>query len=210
MTQTTAGAESGTEFGNIPIVLKTLLYSGEHNVFSGGLAITLPTARDVRIDNLVVQNGSVHLQPYLMWLWRPQSRLSFMAFAGVDFDAGTNDVLIDNEFAGRYQEQSLLFFDGKLGYWLFRNPCRCWLTAIVPTVELHYTSTMQDAPTVSDGYTGVTPTTIRQDVFDLTAGVQFQMGPCSDLTVGCSVPLRTNSGDKLFDSELVVQFNRRF
>ncbi len=208
-TPTSAGAVTGTEFGNIPIVLKALLYNGEHNVFSGGMAVTLPTARDVNIgqNSLVIQNGSVHLQPYLMWLWRPQSRLFFMAFAGVDFDAGKNDVFVDDEFAGRYQEQSLLFFDGKIGYWLLRDPSRRWVTAVVPTVEVHYTTTMQNAPTVG---AEVTPTTFRQDILDLTAGVQFQLGPCSYLTLGCAVPLRTNPGDKLFDTEYVVQFDRRF
>jgi hypothetical protein len=214
-TPTAAGAVAGTEFGNIPIVLKALLYNGERNVFSGGMAITLPTARDVNIDSsaLVVQNGSIHLQPYLMWLWRPESRLFFMAFAGVDFDAGKNDVFVDDGFVGRYQEQSLLFFDGKIGYWLLRDPSRRWVTAIVPTVELHYTTTMQHAPTVDDGSgtgVGILPTNLRQDVLDLTAGVHLQLGERSDLTLGCMVPLRTNPGDKLFDTEFVVQFSRWF
>jgi hypothetical protein len=210
----TVSAVTGTEFGNIPIVFKTLLHNGERNVITGGVAVTLPTARDVNINSgeLVIQNGSCHLQPYLMWLFRPRERLFFMAFAGVDFDAGVNDVFTDSDgFVGRYHDQALLFFDGKIGYWLYKNPCRRWLTGIIPTIELHYTSTMQDAPTVVDGAgTGVTPLTLRQDVLNLTGGIHFELGQRSDLVVGGSLPLRTSAGDKLFDSEFVVQFNRRF
>jgi hypothetical protein len=52
--------------------------------------------------------------------------------------------------------------------------------------------------------------TRRQDVLDLTLGVQFQLGSCSDLTIAGVAPLRTKFGDKLFDGEFLVQFNRRF
>ena len=207
------GAVTGTNFGNIPLVVKTLLHNGERHVFSGGVAVVLPSARGVNINDgaLVIQNGSVHLQPFLMWLWRPRERWFVQGFWACDFDAGNSNVIADGEFLGKFQEQSLLMLDGKLGYWLYQNPDARWLTGIVPTVELHYTSTMRDAPTIvnSDG-TGITPLTLRQDVLNLTAGVQLQLGQYCDLTVAGAAPLRTDPGDQLFDSEFIVQFTRRF
>jgi hypothetical protein len=201
----------GTEFGNIPIVFKTLIHRGENSFLSAGLAGVIASARDVNLGDgsLIIRNESFHLQPFVGWLWQPRERLFFEAFAACDFDAGGSPVIANGPRIGTYQQQSLLFLDGKIGYWAYQNPCARWVTGIAPTVELHYTSTMQDAPVVSRNGFGITPIAARQDILDLTGGLQFQLGPCTDLTLAGCAPLRTGN-NKLFDAEFMVQLNRRF
>ena len=82
-----------------------------------------------------------------------------------------------------------------------------YLTGIAPVLELHYTTTLQDYRGVADV---LAPVYAGTDSLDLTAGVHFQMGPCSMLTVGGVVPLQTSPRDKEFDTEALVQFDRRF
>src|SRR5688572_18265144 len=43
------------------------------------------------------------------------------------------------------EEQTLLHVDLGVGYWLLRNPEASWITGFAPTVELHYTTTLEDA-----------------------------------------------------------------
>ena len=49
----------------------------------------------------------------------------------------------------------------------------------------------------------------RRDVLNLTAGVNLQLGPLSSLTIAGVAPLKTGV-NREFDSEFVVQFDRRF
>ena len=48
------------------------------------------------------------------------------------------------------------------------------------------------------------------DIFNLTTGMQFMLGSQSDLTVAAGLPLKTSGGDRQYDAEILVQFNRRF
>jgi hypothetical protein len=50
----------------------------------------------------------------------------------------------------------------------------------------------------------------RVDFLNLTSGLHFQIGPLSNLRVGCAVPLHTSGENRQFDSEIQVQFNRFF
>ena len=108
-------------------------------------------------------------------------------------------------FAGRYFDQDLLYLDVSVGRWIYRGSCANFISGIAPVVELHYTTTLQDTQSVA----GVTNPFNRVDVLDMTAGVHVQIGALSNLTVAESVPLR-QGGDRTFDNEFIVQFDRRF
>ena len=206
---TAASAVTGTEFGNIPIVFKTLIFQGEQNTFSAGLATVLPTARNVTVTDpeIKIKNQTIHLQPFIGWLWQPSDRLFFQAFAAVDFGTRGDNVFSGGTFAGTLNDQPLLFLDSKVGYWLYQDPEARWVKGIAPTVELHYTSTLQNANSVG---TLITPAFLNQNILDMTAGLQFRLGKSSDLTVAGAVPLTTSPGDKLFDAEVIAQYNWRF
>lgn len=84
-------------------------------------------------------------------------------------------------------------------------------------VELHYSTTVQKEDfVVGDmGFIGDPGDQFggtrfgRRDILNLTAGLHFQLGQCSTLTVAGVAPLRTDT-DREFDAEFALQFNRRF
>jgi hypothetical protein len=93
---------------------------------------------------------------------------------------------------------------------------------VAPIIELHYSTTMQNEDQVNGplGTVGLPPqfdspglpgSTAhgRRNVLDLTAGLQFELGACSSLTVAGVAPLKTGL-NRDYDAEFVVQFNRRF
>ncbi len=234
-----AGASlSDTEFGDIAVAVKRLLIQREHVKVAAGVGVVFPTGKDWKIvDSLgtevLVENEAVHVQPFLGALFEPNDRLFFLAFSQVDFDLHGNtvhqrvggingDQLIP---IGVYQEQSLLFVDLAVGYWLHKNPNANWITGVAPVVEIHYSTTAQDTDIVAGplgtiasedlGFDQGGPPpgsdvgTGRRDVLNLTGGLHFQFGTNSTLTVAGVAPLR-NGNDREFDAEFLVQLNRRF
>ncbi len=214
---------TGTEFGNLPLVFKGILHQWDTLLISAGVGISLPTARDAQLfyqgqEQLLIRNQAVHVSPILGAWWTPNDRWFVQGFAQVNFDTNGNDVYMNNgegmDYTGTFQDQSLLFVDLAIGRWLYRNPSARGLTAVVPTVELHYTSTLQNADVVrgfgpNDTFTTVSSTYNRADVLDLTAGLHFLFGERSALTVAAVAPLRTGD-NRMFDAECLVQFNRWF
>jgi len=204
------------EFGNVPVAFKAVLGRSEHQILSAGVAVMFPTGNDGRLrdafgdDFFRVNNRAVYVQPFVGWLWTPNRRLFLEVFAQADFDANGNPVLSAGpnsrlQTIGRFEDQSLLLLDAKAGFWLYRDPDARLLTGIIPTVELHYTSTMQNTDTVGP----MTNPFNRTDWLNLTAGFHFLLGSRSTLTVASSAPLRTGDAGP-FDSEIAVQFERRF
>ncbi len=221
---------SDTEFGDLSMAVKRFLIRREHFKVSAGLGIVFPTGQDWTVADssgtidIKVRNEAVHVQPFLGAAWEPNDRLFCLAFTQADFDTHGNTVLMrgvstapDLSPVGIFQEQSLLFLDLNIGYWIYRNDKATWLTGIAPAVELHYATTMQDEDLVSgpvgsigagnpqDGPVGAG----RRDVLDLTGGLYFQLGRCSMLTVAAVAPLKTGV-NREYDSEFIVQFNRKF
>lgn len=217
----------GTDFGNIPLVFKTLLWQSDHVVLAGGLAVTLPTAKDASlidasgVEQVHLNNDAVHLGPMVGMVWQPNDRWFVQGFVQCDFDARGNDAFMQTDAGptkiGTLRDQSLLFADLAIGRWIYRNPSARWITGVAPTVELHYTTTMQNADIVSGTTTvGTTDNHAvlgcldnRSDVLDLTAGVHFLLGSKSTLTVAGVAPLR-DEDNRSFDAEFLVQFNRYF
>lgn len=223
---------TATEFGNISLALKAILRQRRTTTLSAGLGIVLPTAGDAQainypgldpqfqpfLFNMMFDNEAIHLQPFIGWLWEPNERWFMLAFAQCDFDLSGNDMRQRDTTTGNpitgfsdatLNDQNLLFLDLKLGYWLFRNRCSCWVTGMAPVVELHYTSTMQDTDSV------MTPAGLlenpfnRMDVINITGGLHFELGPCSTFTVAGVAPLRGGE-ENIFDAEFSAQFERRF
>ncbi len=206
---------SGTAFGNIPVVYKQILWSDEDTFLSGGLAVVAPTAPQAVIHTpdlltYVVRNESVHLGPFLGVLFKPAPRAFIEGFLQVDFV--TNGDAVFQNVGGTltkldvYQAQTLMSVDLKAGYWLYRGPETGFLLGIAPSVELHYTTTLENADTAGP----VTNPFNRTDQFDLTAGLHIEMERGTDLAVGVSAPLKTAGGDRSYDAEVIVQLNQRY
>ncbi len=181
----------------------------------------LPTGSDSKVvsaatnvELLRIDNDAVHVLPFIAGLWTPNSRLFMQWFLQWDIDASGNDVHArDSSGAmleiGRLDDQTLTFADITVGGWLRRCPGQA-LWGIVPVAELHYSTTSEDADTVSSGTFGSGRATNRYDVLNLTLGSHFMFRE-STLTVGMATPLRrSNFGDRQFDYEVVAQLERRF
>jgi len=226
------GSLAGTEFGNFSLAFKQIFFCREHFRASMGLGLVFPTGRDWKIQAtdpqsdslepvtfLQFENDAVHLQPFLGALWQPNDRLFFQAFTQWDLDPAGSKVYMRDQGAlqrvGVFQEQNLWYLDFNVGYWLYRNPCARWIKGMAPVVELHYATTMQDEDFVigPQGFVGApnSQRTVfgRRDLLNLTAGLHFQLGDCSTLTVAGVAPLR-NDTDREQDAEVTIQFNRRF
>lgn len=222
-TQSTVGGSLfGTEFGDMAVVLKRALVRRENFVLAAGLGMVFPTGSDWKVVDaggtaVEVWNEAVHLEPFLGAAWSPSDRLFFLCFAQLDFDTHGDTVLVRHlgvlDKVGVFNEQNLLFLDFSMGYRLYQNPNARWLTGINPMVEIHYTSTLQNMDSVTDLATGtfIGPPSGsgRRDILNLTAGLHFQMGSLSTLTVAAVVPLKTGV-NREFDSEVLAQYNRRF
>jgi hypothetical protein len=225
----TVGVDGGN-IGNLALVFKILLYSDEELAIGAGLGIDTPTGKDVigRIGqaHLRFNNQALHLLPYIGFLFAPgdptwgwNDGLFLTGFAQIDIATDGNAVNLTPPSGGaplplgKFTEQNLGFLDLGLGYWLYRNPYAERLTGLAVVSELHYTTTLQDSDVLALNINGADLTVAsrgnRFDVLNGTIGVQMLMFEISSLRVAGVFPLR-GEDQRLFDSEIQVQFNRRF
>jgi hypothetical protein len=228
--QTDSFGVSGKSVGNLTVVLKSLLYMDDSTAIGAGVAIETPTGTDLNSRlanvNLRFQNEAVHFLPYLGFVWSPGdpqwgwgNGLFLSGYAQIDINASSNavDVIGPNNLpvsrAGRLTDQNLAFFDIAAGYWLFRDSAAPRVTGIAAITELHYTTTLQDADRIEGFFNGtqviINETSGRFDVLNGTLGLQFLLFETSSLRVAGVFPIG-DEDRRLFDSEVQVQFNRRF
>ena len=225
----TVGVDGGN-IGNLALVFKSLLYSDGEAAVGAGLGIDTPTGSDTigRIGqtNLRFNNQSLHLLPYIgflvapgdpTWGWNDGVFLSGFAQIDIATDGNSVNVLPPGGGGalslGKFNEQNLAFLDLGLGYWLYRNPYAERLTGLAVVSELHYTTSLQDTDVLALNLPGGNVTVAsrgnRFDVLNGTIGMQMLLFELSSLRVAGVFPLRSED-QRFFDSEVQVQFNRRF
>lgn len=218
------GKDEDLEFGDLELVLKVLLWKGDYFAAAGGLGFNAPTAAPVRVfENasatpiFTIDNDSFHLLPYFGVLYTPSENLFVQTFVEFDIDTNGNEVKrpIANGDVGTLRDQNLLQVDVQTGVWLWREPSARYITGLAPTVEFHYTTTINNAkfvtvPTLNGPYV-LGNTANRIDIHNLTLGVELLLGSKSTLNIAAVVPLdKPTSDNRQFDSEYFVQFNRFF
>lgn len=139
--------------------------------------------------------------------------------AGLMF--GPNGSEGDFRQTANLEEQTLLQLDIGGGYWLYRNRCAQYITGIASLLELHYTTSLDDADIVTfqsapallnsglnsvEGPTQIGNLSNRIDILNLTVGGVLELSNTATLAVGYVTPLR-DEFDRTFDGELNVQFN---
>jgi hypothetical protein len=286
--QDTLGQED-TEFGNLTLILKGLLYETPHLALSAGASLGIPTAEDTRVRvidylgdvflftadtqrerDFHITNATWSLSPFVAFLATPTPRLFGQGFLQVEFPLNDSTVTFSEFFphqippnlqaSGSRQkranvtpipiaqlvtesltgvnltppfvvrsgidEQTLMHVDLNCGYWLVRNPNARWITGFAPTLELHYTTTLENADIVTlpkDGTFVSRPGIFaanppapqvgnlnnRVDILDLTAGGTVLLGDRVTFATGVAAPLR-GRGDRTFDWELLLQLNYYF
>ncbi|MDZ4851879.1 MAG: hypothetical protein SGI77_21530 [Pirellulaceae bacterium] len=207
-----------TRFGNLTLYLKALLYQSERLAITGGTGLALPTASDIRVNYangaslLNIQNESTHIQPFLGMLYTPNSRFYAQGFLQYDVTASGNSVAINStgsglQRAGVLTDPNHLFIDAGAGYWLYRSNACSGLTGIIPTVEVHQTSSTQDGDIVSAGPFQVGNFSGSTSITSLVAGTTFEFGRRSQLTAGYATPIG-GGADQQYDGAFQFFYNR--
>jgi hypothetical protein len=207
--------------GTLAVIVKRLIYRSDCTAACLGLGIDVPTGSAVSGTlgplDFTVQNDATHLLPFLGVLRTPSDRCFYQAFLQVDVPANGDRVdfsfptLSSLNTSGVYNEQALLYADFQAGYWLYRNPCACWLTGLAGVIELHYTTTLQDTDTVSHPvfFSQVTDQANHVDMLNMTLGLNGELARHTQVRVAGVIPLRKED-NRAFDSEVQVQVERRF
>jgi hypothetical protein len=216
-------ASAAGQIGNLSVVLKRLLYKSDTTVAAVGLCVDTPTGSDATGTGqgveYTIHNQATFLMPYLGILRTPTDRLFYQCFLQVDVPTNGDRIdYVDTVGAGSgsfgtLNDQTLMYADLAVGYWLSRNPNADWVTGLASALELHYTTTVQDADIVngsaSGRYFSFGNFSNRVDVLDLTVGLHAELTGNTLCRVAGVVPLRADD-DRLFNAEVQVQLERRF
>ncbi|MFK7736340.1 MAG: hypothetical protein AB8B50_09940 [Pirellulaceae bacterium] len=231
------------EVGNLSTTIKAYLLQAGRTSISGGLQVSIPTGSGVELDAeeafngtdaIDIDNNAVHLMPFIGAYRTIGDSWWLQAFAQVDTPANGNEVRTNGLFTGYINEQTLLYSDISLGKWLYRNPCNsrrcggCGISGIASIIELHYTSSLNDADALAvssdtqSAFIGGGPFPgyeNRFDVLNLTLGLQTEISEVWRINTAFATPLRegrfddefgSRQEDQFFDGELSIQINRFF
>ena len=200
-----------TELGNLAITGKALLYQNCRLAISGGLQIELPTREDLTTTDTgeVAANEAWYFTPFAALLVTPNDRLFSQNFISYRMASAANAYADNGAITDHLREANMLMIDTSVGYWVYRDPCARGLTGLAPTLELHYTTTTEDADSLSAPIN-------RVDYLNLTAGCTAEINRNATLATGLVLPLRENTcagygqTDRNFDWELAIQLNVRY
>ncbi len=213
-----------------------------------------PVAIDQRTRTFDIENETWGVSPFLAMTSVPTDRVYFNAFwqvdvpvnssswrytesdldlQGVDGIAGTADDNFEQVFpedrvrTGEIDDQVLMHFDIGGGYWHYRDPCAKYITGLASLLELHYTTTLNDADVITVDSTPIRDSALdrqgnvqsferaprignignRVDILDLSVGAHTLIGSNMLLTTGYNMPLRDDEFDRTFDGEFSVILN---
>ena len=183
--------EGGTEssIDDLSLILK---YAPIHNRETGntlsfGLVVTPPTGERPRAF-FGPEGVSIHptlLQPFVGYVWT-RGDFFLHAFHSLMVPTDSRDVTV-------------LFNDIGLGYWALQAEGGQLLSGIIPTLELHVNTPLNHRST------GDLPR--YRDSVDLTAGVHVELKRQALLGIAVATPV---TGPRLFDVEVIANFNYRF
>lgn len=210
-------------------------------------------AFDQRSRNFRIENETWGLSPFLAAVAMPTDRSFVNAFFQIDVPVNSSDWSFSetdvdleqqefirafgpqgrnpalqsaNSASGSIEDQTLMHIDIGGGYWLYQNPYAKTLKGVAGLLELHYTTTLEDADIAVVPETPITTglgdsplnrvgplsqprlgnIANRVDILNLTVGSQFVLGRHATLAAGYVAPLR-NDLDRTFDGEANVQLN---
>jgi hypothetical protein len=217
-----------TEFGNLTMYFKALLWQTQRLAFSTGLGVTAPTAQDFAfVDNgtqvVRVDNESVHLLPFFAVLYTPNSRLFAQAMMQFDVDANGNPVSVsgfdsvsgtytgDLVRIGRPYDYTYMYLDFNVGYWTYLAPnSGRFITGFAPMFEVHVNQTVGAASAtraVVDGVPWQFTSPGSLSSVNATVGANMILLDRATLTLGYGTPI---GGTDQFDGEFRLSFNWLF
>jgi hypothetical protein len=212
------GSSVGTtaQFGDIQVIIKSLLFQNETWALGAGMGVSVPTAAEVSVASqtgspmVTISNESTHLLPYFALLVQPNESWFGQAFIQMDVAANGNAVAYSPfgthlNSVGTFYDQTLIFADVSVGRWLYRDPM-ARLSGLAAVVEAHYTGGLNAPSAISTPNFLLTYGTASYNVLDLVVGAHAVMGDTT-VTLGFATPVTNDRG---FDGELRLFVNRRF
>jgi hypothetical protein len=213
----TLGTATATEFGNVGVLLKGMLYRTPNFVATAGLGLSLPTASDSRMlvagsPIVEIENRAIILQPVVGAVWAPNDRFYAQSGLQFDFDSQGNPVNWAGGPGGLSQigvlnDQDYLYFDNAVGYWLYANHSGCGLTGLGVQSELHYAQSFGSVDQVGNVLVNVADANSSLDVLNGTSGLIFRFAEQTNVSLGVSYPL---AGDRYYDWAAQLQVNYQF
>jgi hypothetical protein len=173
--------------GDLTLVTKyaLLLDNFTGNVFSVGLALTLPTG-----PSLVTVDGNFRdtlIQPWFGYIYNVTNDFYIQGIHSIVIPTNAQDI-------------TLMLNDLAIDYWLYRGSPNQLLSSVVPTLEAHLTTPLNHRGE-NNG-----PVYIP-DVLVLTTGAHLGVYRNTTVTVGAAVPV---TGPSPFAVEAFLQVNWRF
>ena len=238
------GLEKGTELGNIAANLKYVLYETDRLTFSSGLMVELPTQDDLEASanlepiipisiGIESTRDTWFYTPWLGFLYEINDKTNLQSFLSYRMNSNDNDVSANigldfiplniNIPLGSSSTPDYFMWDTQISYRMYDNPHGKGITAVIPALELHYTSSRGTDP-VGSFRSPLIPITIPPaigsvDYLNMVLATNFELGQKASLGVGFGLPLRSNSGfsalqsgptDRTFNWSLGLNFNYYF
>jgi hypothetical protein len=182
-----------THFGNLIAIAKAVLWEDRPagSLLSAGVVVSFPTANSQELD------------PGLSTLMYFQPFSGFILTSGDLFIQGFSSMTLP---VAR-PESIVSFNDIGVGYYVYRDATGSrMLSAVAPTLEMHYTAPLRQADPNVNVFNLVDNLRIHNTV-DFTFGATFEFVNRATLGVGLAVPV---TGLKPFDMEALVQVNLLF
>lgn len=198
--------------GDLIVTFKALLYSDDSQGFSLGLAVNTPTGSDLTVHNrddfgdsrFTLKNDATHLIPFIAYQAAPNDDFFFNGFLQVDTPTNANTVDArsgNNRTLASVRDQTLMYVDASVGYWMFRDDEAEYLTGLAGLLELHYTTALNRADNVDLDFVHFGAGSGRFNVFNLTTGLQANIGRSTMVRAAFVTPIRDGT-NRFFDSEV--------
>jgi hypothetical protein len=210
-------------FGNMVTTFKALLWQSDNRfAISSGLGLQLPTGPSTHVrtpggvEFLRVDQASVHYQPFVGYVFTPNSRFFAQGFMQVDIDGNGSRVSAitanrDRITLGRVQDQNLLYSDFGFGYWAVQNFDRAGrMSGFAPIVEMHYNKSVSNGSNLRANGVVVGNTLTNFENLNLTFGANIAMKSNTWATVAYVVPVGGGPIDRQMNGEFRLLLNRFF
>ena len=215
-------------WGDATAVLKWLVFSGKRTAVTLGVGTSLPFAEDSHMIDAATgreviwsKHQSVHWMPYVGFLYIPNDRVFFQSYFQIDTDGSGDSVYVSDLsdpdgkrmlYAGKTRERTYSYTSLALGYWLFREYCQHGNPNRGMNLmgELHWTQSLDRGAGVrceQDNYIfNIGGDRGNYTVVNMTLGSRYLINEKTNVGIGYSVPL--SNGNRQFDGELRITFNR--
>lgn len=212
------GGSNGT--GNLAVTIRKLLHIDQNWVIGSGLGISTPTGDDADFNfagrSVTVSNRAVHLVPWLAAQVASNNNWFFHAFWQIDVPTRGDSITVLNPGvsldSGSIDHQVLMYLDFSAGYWWHRSthPHAMGVTGVASVVELHYTTSLEDADIAQVGSFDFGNLNNQIDVVNLTLGLHVEWNQNTNFRFAAVLPMRDAQSNRFFDSEIQASLIRRY